>query len=76
MKAVVMAAQGGPEVIELVELPEPEAGPGEVLVKVAAAGVNFMDTGVRRGLAWTDIPQSEGPRSRGSGSRDLGRPWS
>ncbi|MDG4884743.1 quinone oxidoreductase [Mesorhizobium sp. WSM4884] len=56
MKAVVMTAQGGPEVIELVELPEPEAGPGEVLVKVAAAGVNFMDTGVRRGLAWTDIP--------------------
>lgn len=56
MKAVVMTAQGGPEVIELVELSEPEPGPAEVLVEVAAAGVNFMDTGVLRGLAWADIP--------------------
>nr|WP_292330278.1 alcohol dehydrogenase catalytic domain-containing protein [Mesorhizobium sp.] len=42
--------------MEFAELPEPEPAPGEVLVKVAAAGVNFMDTGVRRGLAWTDVP--------------------
>ncbi|TIV52779.1 quinone oxidoreductase [Mesorhizobium sp.] len=56
MKAVVMTTQGGPEVMEFAELPEPEPAPGEVLVKVAAAGVNFMDTGVRRGLAWTDVP--------------------
>ncbi|MFY0576577.1 quinone oxidoreductase family protein [Cystobacter fuscus] len=56
MKAVVMTRQGGPEVMALVERPEPVAGPGEVLVEIAAAGVNFMDTGVRRGLAWSDMP--------------------
>ncbi|ADO70886.1 quinone oxidoreductase family protein [Stigmatella aurantiaca] len=56
MKAVVMNRQGGPEVMVFAERPEPVAGPGEVLVEIAAAGVNFMDTGVRRGLAWTDMP--------------------
>jgi NADPH:quinone reductase len=56
MRAVVMTRRGGPEVIELVERPEPVPGPGEALVEIAAAGINFMDTGVRRGLAWTDKP--------------------
>lgn len=56
MKTIVMARQGGPDVMELVEQSEPVAGPGEVLVEIAAAGVNFMDTGVRRGLAWTEMP--------------------
>ncbi|APO66533.1 Zn-dependent alcohol dehydrogenase GroES-like protein [Rhizobium gallicum] len=56
MKAIVMSRTGGPEVIELVERPEPVPARGEVLVEVAAAGVNFMDIGVRRGLAWTEIP--------------------
>ncbi|MCY1075786.1 quinone oxidoreductase family protein [Archangium lansingense] len=56
MKAVVMTRQGGPEVMAFVERPEPVAGPGEALVEIAAAGVNFMDTGVRRGLAWSDKP--------------------
>lgn len=56
MKAMVMARQGGPDVIEMVEQSEPVPGPGEALVEIAAAGVNFMDTGVRRGLAWTEMP--------------------
>jgi len=56
MKTIVMSGTGGPEVIELVERPEPVLARGEVLVEIAAAGVNFMDTGVRRGLAWTDTP--------------------
>lgn len=56
MKAIAMSRTGGPEVIELVERPEPVLAPGEVLVEIAAAGVNFMDTGVRRGLSWTDTP--------------------
>jgi NADPH:quinone reductase len=42
-----MSRFGGPEVLELVELPTPQAGPGEVLVEVAYAGVNFADTHVR-----------------------------
>jgi NADPH:quinone reductase len=56
MKAVVMVRAGGPEVIEVVERPDPVPGAGEVLVEIAAAGVNFMDTGVRRGLAWANAP--------------------
>ncbi|TPK72377.1 quinone oxidoreductase [Mesorhizobium sp. B2-3-14] len=56
MKAVVMNRWGGPDVIEFLDTLEPTPGPGEALVEVAAAGVNFMDTGVRRGLAWTDVP--------------------
>lgn len=49
-----MTRQGGPEVMEFVERPEPVSGPGQVLVEIAAAGVNFMDIGVRHGLAWTE----------------------
>lgn len=55
MKAVVMTRQGGPEVMEFVERPEPVAGPGQALVEIAAAGVNFMDIGVRHGIAWTEM---------------------
>jgi NADPH:quinone reductase len=43
-------------VLQVVDRPEPVPGPGEALVEIAAAGVNFMDVGVRRGLAWTDTP--------------------
>jgi NADPH2:quinone reductase len=56
MKAVVMKDVGGTDVMEFVDRPEPVATPGHVLVEVAAAGVNFMDVGVRQGMAWTDIP--------------------
>jgi NADPH:quinone reductase-like Zn-dependent oxidoreductase len=49
MKAVQMTEQGGPEVLRLTELPIPAPGPGEVLVKVDAAGVNFADLTRRRG---------------------------
>ncbi|WP_010187896.1 quinone oxidoreductase family protein [Sphingomonas sp. PAMC 26605] len=51
MKAVVMNGAGGTEVLQYVEQPEPVAGAGEVLVAIAAAGVNFMDIGKRRGMA-------------------------
>ena len=44
MRAIQMSEYGGPEVLKLVELPVPEPGDGEVLVKVALAGVNFADT--------------------------------
>ena len=56
MKAVVMTGPGGPEMVEVVERREPVPGPGEALVEVAFAGVNFMDIGVRHGMAWTDRP--------------------
>src|SRR5438132_13925644 len=56
MKAIVMNGTGGHEVLKPVERPDPVAGPGEALVEIAFAGVNFMDIGVRQGVAWTDTP--------------------
>lgn len=47
MWAVQQTAFGGPEVLEYVELPRPEPGPGEVLVRVTRAGLNFADTHTR-----------------------------
>jgi NADPH:quinone reductase len=56
MKAVVMNGTGGREMLEHVERPDPVAGPGQALVEITFAGVNFMDIGVRQGMAWTDTP--------------------
>jgi putative PIG3 family NAD(P)H quinone oxidoreductase len=50
MRAVVFASQGGPEVIEIRELPDPSPGRGEVLVRVRAAALNRADLLQRRGL--------------------------
>ncbi|HEU0057693.1 MAG TPA: NADP-dependent oxidoreductase, partial [Gaiella sp.] len=47
MRAIRQRSLGGPEVLELVDVPRPEAGPTEVLVRVAAAGVNPVDWKVR-----------------------------
>lgn len=47
MHAIHIGEYGGPEVMTWTELPEPVPGPGEVLVRLGVAGVNFMDTGVR-----------------------------
>ncbi|MET0338473.1 MAG: alcohol dehydrogenase catalytic domain-containing protein, partial [Caulobacter sp.] len=55
MKTVVMTDTGSADVLALTETPTPSPGPGQVLVRVAAAGVNFMDIGVRRGGAWSDM---------------------
>lgn len=49
MKAVVIREPGGPEVLELREVPRPEPGPGEVLVRIASSGVNRADLLQRRG---------------------------
>jgi NADPH2:quinone reductase len=43
MRAIQQVEFGGPEVLRLVELPVPQAGPGEVLIRVARAGLNFAD---------------------------------
>ncbi len=47
MRAIQMSEFGGPEVLALVELPTPQPGPGEVLIKVSRAGLNFADTHTR-----------------------------
>jgi NADPH2:quinone reductase len=64
MRAIVVNELGGPEVLKLGEAPRPEPGPGQVLIRVHRAGVNFSDTERRRGvyrrpeLPW--IPGTEG----------------
>lgn len=50
MKAIKIRKPGGPEVLELGELARPEPGPGEILIRVSAAGVNRPDTFQRMGL--------------------------
>ena len=49
MKAIQVHRFGGPEVLELHEIPTPKAGPGQILVRVRAAGVNPYDTYMRNG---------------------------
>jgi NADPH2:quinone reductase len=49
MKAVVVSRLGGPEVLEVRDVPEPVAQPGEVIVRVEAVGINFADTHSTRG---------------------------
>lgn len=49
MKAVIVTEQGGPEVLEISDAPEPIPGPGEIRVDVKAAGVNFLDIQQRSG---------------------------
>jgi NADPH:quinone reductase len=58
MRAVQVSEFGGPEVLELVDLPDPEPAEGEVLVDVARAGINFADTHQRRNeyLAEAELP--------------------
>ncbi|HET9257523.1 MAG TPA: quinone oxidoreductase [Pseudonocardiaceae bacterium] len=63
MRAIQITETGGPEVLRLAELPDPEPGPGQLLVEVAAAGVNYLDTYYRSGaypIPLPFIPGSEG----------------
>ena len=50
MRVVRAHRYGGPEVLQVDDIPTPQPGPGQVLVKIAAAGVNFFDTQLRSGL--------------------------
>lgn len=56
MRAVQVSSHGGPEVLTPTELPDPEPAPGEVVVEVAAAGVNYIDTYQREGIYPMKLP--------------------
>ena len=56
MRAVVITKRGGPEVLQVLELPDPSVRPGEVRIAVKAAGLNFADTLARTGL-YPDSPK-------------------
>lgn len=66
MRAIVVGGHGGPEVMRLAELPIPAPGPGELLVRIKAAGVNPFDTYVRAGIG-TRPPLPYTPGDDGAG---------
>ncbi|MGB7449769.1 MAG: quinone oxidoreductase [Ornithinimicrobium sp.] len=66
MRVVTVAEHGGPEVLRLSERDRPEAGPGQVLVEVAAAGVNFIDTYQRSGAYPMELPYVVGSEGAGT----------
>ncbi|MGH3064672.1 MAG: zinc-binding dehydrogenase [Gaiellaceae bacterium] len=61
MKAVRIHEDGGPDVLRYEDVPDPEPGPGEVLVSLRAAGINHLDVWVRKGL-----PSAPKPRILGA----------
>ncbi len=65
MHAIQAREAGSPDVLEYVDLPDPTPGPGEVLVKVAAAGVNFIDTYRRSGVYPMPFPHVVGSEGAG-----------
>lgn len=66
MRAVVAEKTGGPEVLEVRDLEQPEPGPGELRVDVAAAGVNFIDIYFRTGLYPLPVPFQLGSEGAGT----------
>ena len=67
MQAVQIHEHGGPEVLRLVDLPDPTAGPGEVVAKVLAVSVNHLDLWVRRGMPGMPLPLPMIPGCDGTG---------
>ncbi len=66
MKAIRIHEFGGPEVLRYDDVPTPTPGPGEVLVKIAAAGVNYIDTYHRTGLYPLALPITLGLEAAGT----------
>ncbi|HEX5596948.1 MAG TPA: NADP-dependent oxidoreductase [Micromonosporaceae bacterium] len=58
MKAAALTSFGGPEVLALMDVPIPQAGPGQVRVRVRSAGVNHFDTAIRQGWAPPSVDTS------------------
>ena len=65
MRAIRVHAPGGPDVLRLEQLPPPVPGAGQVLVRIAAAGVNFIDVYQRTGLYRVPLPFTPGQEAAG-----------
>jgi NADPH:quinone reductase len=65
VRAIQITDHGGPEVLIPTELPDPTAGHGELLVEVAAAGVNYIDTYQRQGIYPMTLPYVPGMEGTG-----------
>lgn len=66
MKAIQIRETGGPEVLQAVDLPIPQPGPGEVLIRVEAIGVNFVEIYFRKGVYKATFPFTPGTEASGT----------
>src|SRR5271154_6555248 len=66
MKAIQLTQTGGPEVLQVVDLPIPQPKPNEAVVKIAAAGVNFIDIYQREGRYKVPLPFTLGQEGAGA----------
>ncbi len=71
MKAIQILETGGPEVLQLADLPIPHPGPGQVLIRVEATGVNFIEIYFRKGQYKASFPLTPGSEAAGT-VEDLG----
>jgi NADPH2:quinone reductase len=66
MKAIQIRETGGPEVLKLADLPIPEPGLGQVLIRVEAVGVNFIEVYFRKGVYQAALPLTPGSEAAGT----------
>src|ERR1700746_1043725 len=66
MKAIRVHTPGGPEVLRLEDVPEPKPEAGQAVVKIEAAGVNFIDVYQRTGLYKVPLPFTLGQEAAGT----------
>jgi len=66
MKAIQIHETGGPEVLDLAELPIPQPWPGQVLIRVEAVGVNFIEIYFRKGVYKSALPFTPGSEAAGT----------
>ncbi len=66
MQVIRIHETGGPEVLELAELPIPQPGPGQVLIRVEAIGINFVEIYFRKGVYKASLPFTPGTEAAGT----------
>ena len=66
MKAILVRETGGPEVLKFEDMPEPSPNPGQAVIAVKAAGLNFIDTYQRSGAYKVPLPFVLGQEGAGT----------
>jgi NADPH2:quinone reductase len=66
MQAIQIQETGGPEVLRLVDLPIPQPGPGQVLLRIEATGLNFIEIYFRKGVYKASMPMTPGSEAAGT----------
>src|SRR5579863_6751182 len=66
MKAIQIQSTGGPQALRLIDLPIPQPGPGQVLIRIEATGVNFIEIYFRKGVYKASFPLIPGSEAAGT----------